>query len=44
MPRSSQTHLFLFNTIANFIGRFWLKFLALLVMPFLRRPTQAEKS
>ncbi len=35
MPRSSQTRLFLFNTIANFIGRFWLKFLALLVVPLL---------
>lgn len=35
MPHPTQTRLFLFNTIANFIGRFWLKFLALLVVPLL---------
>ncbi len=35
MSPSSQTRLFLFNTLANFVGRFWLKFLALLVVPLL---------
>jgi O-antigen/teichoic acid export membrane protein len=36
MPHPTQTRLFLFNTIANFVGRSWLKFLAFLIVPFLR--------